>query len=107
VKPFFALVLLSLIIMMHSYAAEFQSMEAGVRPLRQRLAAVRAEAASLRITFDALRRGDERRVAIAKRLAALDAEEKKLTADLNGAEQWSRSPNIMYESPSSEKRGPQ
>lgn len=87
-----------------SIAGEFQPVEAGTIPLRERLAAVKSEARSLRTALSAAERNEAARVEIGKRLAALEAEEKQHTAELESATKQSRSPYITYTTPPSEAK---
>ena len=83
-----------------SIAAEFQSVEAGTLPLRERLAAIKREALAMRGALVA-ERNDAEKAEIEKHLAALDAEEKQLTDELESARKQASSPYINYAVPPS------
>jgi hypothetical protein len=87
-----------------SVAGEFQSIEAGTSPLRERLAAVKSESLSLRAVLETSNPTEAKRVEISRHLAALDAEEKQLASELEKAKEQSPSPYITYAtSPSAPK----
>lgn len=87
-----------------SVAGEFQSVEAGTSFLRERLALVKSESLSLRTLFETSNPNEAKRAEISKRLAALAAEEKKLTGELESAREQSRSPYITYAAPAPETK---
>jgi hypothetical protein len=95
---------LALAIGASSMAEEFQPVEVGTSPLRERLAAVKSESLSLRGDLARAEPTVPEKAEIASRLAALEAEEKQLIAELESAKEQSRSPYITYAAPPSEKK---
>jgi hypothetical protein len=82
-----------------SVAGNFQPVEAGISPLRERLAVVERESLSLRTVLEASSPTEEKRAEISKRLTDLDAEQTQLTEELESAREQSRSPYITYADP--------
>lgn len=87
-----------------SVAGEFQPVEAGTSPLRERLAVVKSELLSLRIVLETSNPNEAKRAEISKRLAALDSEERQLTGEIESAKEQSRSPYITYAAPPRETK---
>ncbi|MDD2925980.1 hypothetical protein [Rhodoferax sp.] len=77
--------------------SEFQPVQAGIAPLKSRLAEVKAESVSLRTALAAAEPAERPRSE--GQLAALQEEEKQLTAEIDSAERQSRSPYVTYAAP--------
>jgi hypothetical protein len=87
-----------------SAAGEFQPVEAGTSPLRERLAAVKNESLSLRAMLETSNPNEAKAAEMFRHMAALDAEEKQLASELEKAKEQSPSPYITYAtSPSAPK----
>ncbi|TXT37653.1 MAG: hypothetical protein FD135_3441 [Comamonadaceae bacterium] len=80
-----------------AFGSELQPVEAGIAPLRIRLAEVKNESISLRTALTAAEPTERARVE--KQLAALEREEQQLAAEIESAEKQGRSPYITYAAP--------
>ena len=76
---------------------ELQPVEAGIAPLRTRLAEVKNKSVSLRAAVAAAEPTE--RATFERKLVALEREEKQLTAEIESAEKQSRSPYVTYAAP--------
>lgn len=80
-----------------AFGSELQPVQAGIAPLKSRLAEVKAESVSLRTALAAAESAQRSR--LEGKLAALQDEEKQLTAEIESAERQSRSPYVTYAAP--------
>lgn len=104
-KPYDALFgCLAFAICTFSVAGEFQPLDAGTSPLRERLAVVKSESLSLRNVLETSNPTEAKRAEISRCLAVLAVEEKQLTGELESAREQSRSPFITYAAPPMETK---